>query len=394
MSQKKNWEKIGDYVLKIDELGMKYVEGAEHFNISVRDIYSYNKRIKKSLRKDKIIDFKDGEDMSTAGGTAVSEGAMPTDDSQQIGADKEKKATGGILPGELESLIVSYRREHPDHGYKRIEDYLKSRYFVITPRKKIRAVLKAYGLSSRLDSSFDRKEKEASRRFEAAYPRELYQMDVTYVYISDIPVLYLVLVLDDYSRFCVGSRLCHDQRSGTMAEVLHQASQRYGKPKKLLTDQGSNFYTWSYEQTLFQKYLDDMEIEHIVSDPHHPQTLGKVERLNQTIQKELLHKGKFSSYEQARRMIEDFFHSYNYERPHQGIDGQTPAQRFWGVAGETGRIEAELKSHFLDFSRGYLVFKNQEHTLSVVCSPKGIQVFLDGNLLSQKGGKVEENVKH
>jgi transposase InsO family protein len=83
--------------------------------------------------------------------------------------------------------------------------------------------------------------------------------------------------------------VCHElgteQKSLTMINALHRTIERYGKPQKLLTDQSGSFYSWSFEQTLFQKYLDDMKIEHIVSDPHSPQTQGKVERLTQTIQK-------------------------------------------------------------------------------------------------------------
>jgi len=148
----------------------------------------------------------------------------------------------------------------------------------------------------------------------------------------------------------------------------------------------SSFYSWSREQTLFGKYLDDMKIEHIVADPHSPQTLGKVERLNQTVQQELLNKGYFSgySYEEACHSISDYFHHYNYARPHQGIAGAFPASRFHGVIGETTRIESGLCEHGLDFSRGYLVFKMFEHTISIVCNSTGLQVFLDGNLLENR----------
>jgi transposase InsO family protein len=69
-----------------------------------------------------------------------------------------------------------------------------------------------------------------------------------------------------------------------------------------------------------------MKIEHIVADPHSPQTPGKVERLNQTVQRELLNKSHFSGYEDACRSIETYFHHYNYERPHQGIAGEKRGQ--------------------------------------------------------------------
>ena len=388
MSVKKNWQEIGEYVLKIHELGMKYIEGAELFGINVRDIYEYNSRLKKSLRKRKELG---GGDSVVESGEVREESSGLVAESDQ-GVSKGEKAKGSILAEQLEEIILNYRRENPGYGYKRIEEYLKKRYFVVIPRKKIRALLKSHGLTSRFDSSFDRQDEgeaaKGGRRFEALYPGELYQMDVTYVYIPDRGMLYLALIIDDHSRFCVGARLCHDQRSGTMIEVLHEAISRYGKPKRLLTDQGSNFYTWSQEQTIFQRYLDDMEIEHIVADPHSPQTLGKVERLNQTIQRELLSQRKFSGYEEARVEIAEFFHRYNYERVHQGIGNTVPSDRFWGVAGQTARIESELKSNVIDFSRGYLILKNPEHCLSVVLSSEGIQVFLDGNLL--QGGKVEE----
>jgi transposase InsO family protein len=275
------------------------------------------------------------------------------------------------LPEGVQEIIVDYRKAHPDHGYKRIEEDLKSRHFIVISRKKIREVLKANGLEKTLDSSFDRKGEDGKgmRRFEAAYPRDLYQMDVTYVYITGTPVLYLVVVIDDYSRFCVAADLMDNQKSESMIEVLHRAIQHYGKPRRLLTDQGRCFYTWSHEHTLFQRYLDS------------PQTCGKVERLNQTIQREVLRRVRFNSFTEAKRGIEDYIHSYNYDRPHQGIDGACPSDRFHGIIGETVRIERMLAAKSVDFSKGYLIFKNQDHTISVAASSKGLQVFLDGDLL-------------
>jgi hypothetical protein len=128
-----------------------------------------------------------------------------------------------------------------------------------------------------------------------------------------------------------------------------------------------------------------MKIEHIVCDPHSPQTSGKVERLHQSIQRELLQKVRFSGFLEAGRGIEDYIHSYNYDRPHQGIGGACPCERFYGIGGEVARIESGLASKAIDFSRGYLVLKTCEYTVSVVSSSDGLQVFLDGNLLTSGG---------
>lgn len=356
MGERRDWDKIGDAVKKIKELGLSFKDGAEQLKIKVGDIYEYNRRKN-----------KEGEEIT-----------KPS--TEKASSDSEPRSK---LPEDLQELILDYRREHPDHGFRRIEDELKKKHLVVVPRKQIRQVLKEHGLLETLDSSFDREagNKKGARRFEADFPRELYQMDVTNVYIKGIPVLYLIVVIDDHSRFILAADLSHDQRGDTLIGTLHNACVRYGKPRKLLTDQGSGFYTWSRNRTLFQHYLDEQRIEHIVSEPHSPQTQGKVERVIQTIKKELIRRIHFSGYTDARQGILDYVKSYNFDRPHQGIGGARPADRFYGVVGETSRIESELMGKELDFSKGYLVFKMEDHSLSVIYSSRGLQVFLDGKLL-------------
>jgi transposase InsO family protein/transposase len=391
----RNWTKIGEYVSRIEELGISYVEGAAHFGISVSSIYKYNSQIKRKNQENSSSQ-ETGDSVSSVSkscskdpsGSVASVNSVESSVSNSSG--KGGKGNVDLPPGVAE-LIINYRREHPEHGYKRIEDHLKSRYFVVVPRKKIRELLKLHGLTGDSDSSFDKSSVEprakGTGRFEASYPRELYQMDITYVYLVNQTICYLVVIVDDNSRFCVSCELRRDYRGISMIEVLHRAIERYGKPSKLLTDQGSSFYSWSREQTLFSRYLDDMKIEHIVADPHSPQTLGKVERFHQTIQRELLNKSHFVNFEEARQRIESYMHHYNYERPHQGIGGACPASRFQGIIGETSRIESELCGRGIDFSRGYLVFKMFEHTISIVCNGGGLQVFLDGDLLKRGRGQ-------
>ena len=395
----RNWTKIGEYVSLIEEQGMSYVDGAAHFGISLSSIYKYNSQIKNKIPLESSFkDANNGEGQSLSGAPSTSGNESTSVESPD--ASSPSGIVSGVsnpvgtvnLPPGVADLILNYRQEHPDHGYKRIEDHLKGHYFVVVPRKKIRELLKLHGLTGDRDSSFDKSSFEqrakGTRRFEAAYPRELYQMDITYVYLFNQTVYYLVVIIDDNSRFCVACDLRRDYRGISMIEVLHRAVERYGKPSKLLTDQGSSFYSWSREQTVFSRYLDDMKIEHIVANPHSPQTCGKVERFNQTIQNELLKKSHLESFEGVRQQIENYMHHYNYERPHQGIGGACPASRFQGVIGETSRIESKLFNSGIDFSRGYLVFKMFEHTISIVCNGGGLQVFLDGDLL-ERGVKAD-----
>lgn len=362
MKKRKSRQELLEIIEKIKEKGITYKEGADLYGVKVKQLYDCRYRTQKK------------------------EGSSQQEVKTQIetGTDTDIESLNTIsLPDEVKNLIIKYKEENPDHGFKRIEEWLKKKYMVIIQRKKIREVLKEQGLLQIGDTSFDKEAErpKGSRRFEAGFPRELYQMDVTYVYIEGIRVLYLISVLDDYSRFCVSSTLCSDQQAITLIEVLHNATCRYGKPHKLLTDQGRGFYSWSLERTRFQEYLDDMGIEHIVSEPHSPQTCGKVERFQQTIKKELLHKVKFKNFEDASRKVAEYIMYYNYERPHQGIGGTNPADRFHGVIGETSRIESELATKQIDLTKGYLVYKIKEHTISIASSNLGLQIFLDGKLL-------------
>jgi len=372
MGKARDWSKIGEVVEKIRELGLTYKEGSERFGVKVRDLYCYNQRLKREGAEG------NGKETETSGRGEGETG---------------QKHRGAQLPEEVTELIRSYRRDHPTHGFKRIADLLKQKYLVVVTRKQIRSVLKEAGLLETCNSSFDREPASAkgSRRFEAQYPGELWQMDVTYVYIRKIPVLYLVVIVDDYSRFCVAAELCRDQRADTLIGVLHNACTAYGVPKKLLTDQGSGFYSWSREQTQFQQYLDDQKIEHIVAEPHSPQTQGKVERLIQTIREELLTRVKFAGFADAQAQILSFVQSYNFDRPHQGIQGKRPTDRFYGVVGDVEQAQAELAGRDVDLSRGYVVYQVQGRRVCVVCTPEGLQVYLDGTLLKEADG---ERSKH
>ncbi len=368
MTKGRDWKKVGEIAAKIRELGLTFKDGAKRFGVKPWTLYDYNKKTKHKARE--------------AAGTARQGGSVNGDD------PKVCKSAGEALvglPGDVGDLICTYRREHPAHGFKRIQDVLKGKYLVVVSRKQIRKVLKDAGLLETCDSSFDVEEVPAkgTRRFEAKHPGELWQMDVTYVYIQKIPVLYLVIIIDDYSRYCVAAELTRDQRVETLIGVLHNACTCHGAPQKLLTDQGSGFYSWSHEQTRFQEYLDDQKIEHIVAEPHSPQTQGKVERLIQTIREELLTKVKFTGFADAQAQIRSFVDGYNTDRPHQGIQGSRPADRFYGVAGEIERAESQLSGRHLDLARGYVIYKVQEHRVCVVWAAEGLQVYLNGRLLKE-----------
>ena len=354
MGKRRDWSRIGEVVEKIRELGLTYKEGAERFGVKVGDLYCYNQRMKRR------------------GAEGNGKGRRQR---RPLGkrASRAKRSVGPVARrGQGVDPVLPTGRTDPrlqtDRGPAEAE-VPGGRQSQADPPGVERG-----GAAGECDSSFDKEPAPAkgSRRFEAQYPGELWQMDVTYVYIRKIPVLYLVVIVDDYSRFCVAAELCRDQRADTLIGVLHNACTAYGVPKKLLTDQGSGFYSWSREQTQFQEYLDDQRIEHIVAEPHSPQSQGKVERLIQTDPRGAADAGEVQPASPTRRHRSlSFIQSYNFDRPHQGIQGKRPTDRFHGVVGDVEQAQAELAGRDVDLSRGYVVYQVQGRRVCVVCTRGG-----------------------
>lgn len=381
---KRRWtvEQISEVIREAKRLGLSYKDASQRFGVPVWSIYKYNYKSNKKLGSHAVEGQEDrlgGSEPSPA--QQIDRAHEEPGSATGSGAHGANRGSENTLPEEVRRIIIDYRRQNPYHGFKRIEQHLRNRYFLVVPRKRIRRVLKDAGLVALHDSSFDRTEVEAkgTRRFEADGPCELYQMDITYVYITGLKVLYLIDVLDDYSRFCLCSALRFDQSADTLIEVLHDAISEYGKPAKLLTDEGRAFYSWSGEKTKFQHYLDDQRIEHIVADPHSPTTTGKVERFHQTIKNELIRKVKFKGYADAVEKVRAFVHHYNYERPHQGLGGGRPADRFMGIAEGKTLACQELVDKELSFQKGYLIFKFGSHEVSVIVkSDEAPHIFVNG----------------
>lgn len=77
--------------------------------------------------------------------------------------------------------------------------------------------------------------------------------------------------------------------------------------------------------------------KHVLARPRHPKTVGKAERFWGSLWRECLELAQFRSVEEARLRVGLSIDHYNFHRPHQGIDGLTPADRFFEAAPEVLR---------------------------------------------------------
>ncbi len=235
----------------------------------------------------------------------------------------EKKITP-----EQESAILQVWQENSEYGPEQVRSQLRRQGKTISIRT-IRKVMEGNGYQGKQAKKNDGE----PQRFEASRPLELAQMDILELHINKARV-YLVLLIDDYSRFVLGYRLLEQTSIDEVISLVQGAVSRHGKMEELLTDRGFVFYSWRGINR-FEKYLENEGIDHTHARPHHPQTLGKVEALNKRIRNELFEQQHFSTLEQAASALESWVEHYNHKRPHQGLGGLlVPAERFRGQADE------------------------------------------------------------
>jgi transposase InsO family protein len=231
----------------------------------------------------------------------------------------------------LEEKILTHRREHPEHGVRRIRDELRREDGLAVSAEKVRTVVNAAGLGN--PPPVPQRRPPAVRRFERSLPNAMWQIDIFTFQLKRLYRVYLIGIVDDHSRFIVGWGLYRQQTAEAVLEVLKGAIGQWGAPREILSDNGRQFVAWRGE-TRFQRVLKQQGIQHVRSAPHHPMTLGKIERFWQTLWREYLSEAVFASFADACRRLDHWIQYYNHQRPHQGIDGACPADRFYGMEGD------------------------------------------------------------
>jgi transposase InsO family protein len=242
---------------------------------------------------------------------------------------KSTSATTRRICEKLERRIEQERRENPQSGVRRIRDELKRHEGLGVSAETVRRVVNDAGLGN---PPVEAGRKPAGlRRFEKELPNALWQIDIFTFQLKRLYPVYLVGIIDDHSRYIVGHGLFRQQTAEAVLEVVKGAVGQWGAPREILSDNGRQFAAWRGE-TRFQKVLKRQGIGHVRSAPQHPMTLGKIERFWKTIWKEFLEEAVFASFADASQRLAYWIAYYNHQRPHQGIGGGCPADRFYGLA--------------------------------------------------------------
>jgi Integrase core domain len=159
----------------------------------------------------------------------------------------------------------------------------------------------------------------------------------------------IVTGIDDHSRFCVLARAVMRATARPVCLAFTDAMGVYGVPEEVLTDNGKVFTGRFHKpgvpvEVLFDRICRENGITHRLTKIHSPTTTGKIERLHQTLQRELLDvHGPFESVVVLQAELDAWRQQYNTGRPHQSLGMAFPASRFTAASSRLQlRIPAQL----------------------------------------------------
>jgi putative transposase len=231
--------------------------------------------------------------------------------------------------------IIDYKKDHMETGYRRLTyEMLDKDIVAVSPSTSYR-ILRLAGLTSR----WNNKTLETKRKgfVQPKKPHEHWHMDISYINFHGSH-LFLISVLDGYSRFIVHHELRTHMEEYDVEIVLQRALEKYpDKTPRIISDNGTQFIAND-----FKAFLRFNNLTHVRTSINHPQANGKQEAFHKSIKNECIRVKSFLSLEDARKIVAEYVYDYNYKRLHSGISYIAPYDMLCGRA-ETIFKERDLK---------------------------------------------------
>lgn len=308
-----------------------------------------------------------------------------------------------MVDSAVEDAIVRARKELDEDGWDAGADqigfWLEDRPdlwpgLVVPSRATINRVLDRRGLVIKVPA---RRPKVSRRRFEAAQPNAMWQLDGFEHRLRDGTAVVILQLIDDCSRLDLALRAVVSENGLDAWETVLDAIGRYGLPRRFLTDNGTAFSGarrgWI---SRLEENLRTLGVVTITSRVAHPQTCGKIERAHQTCLKWLRKHPPAASLTELQTLLDHYRDRYNHRRRKTHLDGLTPAQRYalgppdgpgdqpvpWPVITTTGQVS----SSGCVGADGYLLGIGRKHagtTVTMIRQHRQIAVFDRNQLIAQ-----------
>ena len=136
---------------------------------------------------------------------------------------------------------------------------------------------------------------------------------------------YLHIAIDDHSRYAYAEAL-GDETGPSAAGFLNRAALAFAEVgitiERVITDNGG-----CYRARVFAEAAFILGVQLRRTRPFRPQTNGKAEAFNKTLQREWAYRRVYLSNAERLNTLDIFLADYNYARPHTSIGNRPPASR-------------------------------------------------------------------
>ena len=221
-------------------------------------------------------------------------------------------------------LIDEEYTRRPFYGSRRMRVYLQRLGHVIN-RKRVQRLMRLVGLRGMApgpDTSKPRPEHKVYpyllRGLAVERPNQVWSTDITYIRLAR-GFVYLVAVMDWYSRRVLSWRISNSMEAGFCVDCLEEALRHHGSPEIFNTDQGSQFTSDAFTGVLQAAGVK-------ISMDGRGRALDNVfvERLWRNVKYEDVYLKGYETMAELTLGLAKYFTFYNDERPHQSLGYQTP----------------------------------------------------------------------
>ena len=225
-------------------------------------------------------------------------------------------------PVAMQQRLVELRQQYPDWGARKLVVLLE-REGVLLPKVTAHRILRRQGLLNQGE-----RHRTAAKRFERAAANQLWQMDFKGMPEGRKECLPLVLV-DDHSRYLVGLFEMQSTQAEPVRDKLQSTFEHSGVPEAMLMDHGTPWWNAQSQSgwTWLTVWLMRQGIRLYLSGIRHPQTQGKVERLNGSMERAMQKRPKRES-QSWQVWLDAHRQEHNHVRPHEALKMDVPAQHW------------------------------------------------------------------
>ncbi|MDY3868036.1 MAG: IS3 family transposase, partial [Pyramidobacter sp.] len=156
------------------------------------------------------------------------------------------------------------------------------------------------------------------RNYKIYLPNQVWSIDITYIRLNHGHI-YLTALIDWYSRKIIGWSLSDTLEKETVIHVVEAAVAKYGNPAIINSDQGGQFSSEEYRETLKR-----LNIRQSMDGKSRWADNIMIERWFRSLKTELIYINEFKSPRELKKAIREYIAGYNGKRPHEALDYKTP----------------------------------------------------------------------